>query len=37
MQRLQFTTSDESFDFDMRDVEDSIRIQMTNYMVEVER
>lgn len=37
MQRLQFTTSDESFDFDMRDGEDSIRIQMTNYMVEVER
>ena len=37
MKRLQFTTSDESFDFDMRDGEDSIRIQMTNYMVEVER
>ena len=37
MQRLHFTTSDEAFDFDMRDGEDSVKIQMTNYMVEVER
>lgn len=37
MQRLRFTTSDESFDFDLRDGGDSIRIQMTNYLVEVER
>ena len=36
MQRLQFATSDESFDFDLRDGEDAIKIQMTNYMVEVE-
>jgi len=34
---LTTNESDESFDFDMRDGEDSIRIQMTNYMVEVER
>lgn len=31
MQRLQFTTSDESFDFDMRDGEDSIRIQIRRF------
>lgn len=37
MQRLQFTTSDESFEFDLRDGEDSIKIQMTNFKVEVER
>ncbi len=36
MQRLQFATSDESFDFDLRDGDDAIKIQMTNYMVEVE-
>ncbi len=37
MQRLQFATSDESFDFDLRDGKDSVRIQMTNFMVEVEQ
>ncbi len=37
MQRLEFTTSDESFVFDLQDDEDMISIQMTNYMVEVDR
>lgn len=37
MKRLQFTTSEESLEYDLQDGENSIRIQMTNYMVEVER
>ena len=37
MRRLRFTTSDEAFDFDLRDGEESIKIEMTNFTVEVER
>ena len=37
MKRLLFTTSDETFDFDLRDGEESIKIKMTNFTVEVER
>lgn len=37
MQRLRFTTSDESFDFVFHDGESSIKINMTNFVVEVER
>ncbi len=37
MQRLRFMTSDESFGFDLRENEESVKIEMTNFMVEVER
>ncbi len=37
MRRIRFTTSDESFDFDLRDGESSVKITMTNFLVEVER
>ncbi len=36
MQRLRFNTSDEAFDFDLQEGEELIRIQMTNFTVEVE-
>ena len=37
MKRLRFMTSDEAFVFNLRDGEESIRIQMTNYLVEVDQ
>lgn len=37
MQRLKFKTSDEAFDFYLRDGESYMKINMTNYTVEVER
>ncbi len=37
MQRICFAASDESFDFDLRDGEESVKIKMTNFTVEVER
>ena len=37
MQRLRFITSDESFDYNFRDGEESVKIKMTNYTVEVDR
>ncbi|MCR5626222.1 MAG: hypothetical protein K6F99_02780 [Lachnospiraceae bacterium] len=37
MKRLRFTTSEEAFDFDLRDGGESVKIRMTNYKVEVER
>ncbi len=37
MRRLRFRTSDEAFGFDLQDGEEFIRINMTNYTVEVER
>jgi hypothetical protein len=37
MQRICFAASDESFDFDLCDGEESVKIKMTNFTVEVER